>query len=359
VPNAIFSQLKSLATRLPNLGKRFGRSAESSIGLDIGSFSVKAVFLVPSASGPRIQRSVVELFGAAADLKKKAGTIRSAMDSLGAGRDVSIVAGVGGMGTVVRSVLLPEMSGQELNAALSFEAEKYIPFKLDETFFDSSVLGKRAGGRMEVLLAAARKELVNAHVEILSLADIQPSVLDLEALALANAWEAPAVDGQGQGESKVACLLHVGARGTILDFFQGKQFQFTREIPIGGDAFTQAIAQALQLNPVEAEKLKCQPAEKESQVRAVLEPSWEEWLVQCRVSFDFFENQFGHKVERLALSGGSADLIGFREKVLQSTGLPVDIFNVVAAFPSDSSSPATGSALSVAMGLALRGGAAG
>jgi type IV pilus assembly protein PilM len=336
---------------LAGANKKISGSA-ACVGLDIGSFSAKVVQLSPSPSGLRIKQRVIQLFSPSANSRTKGQAVRSLIDSLGVGRETRIVTGIGGTGTVVRSVTLPEMSEKDLKAALLFEAEKYIPFKLEETYFDSSILGKRPGGRMEVLLAAARREVVNSHLEILNEAAVHADVLDLEALALANAWE----NRGGAEEAKMTCLMHVGARGTVLDFFEGKRLQFTREIPIGGDAFTQAVSEGFQTDLAEAEKIKCEPGGQESRVRTALEPAWDEWLAQCRVSFDFFENQFGHKVERLALSGGSAPLVGFKEKILQSTGLPTDEWDALAGLGEESGNGAgSGAVFAVAVGLALRG----
>ena len=355
MPNPLLAQIETLSARWTGVGKLLNRST-ACIGLDVGSFSLKALLVSGSFAVPRLKRMALKNFPPLADQRQKAEIIRSVVNSLNGGREVPIVTGVGGVGTVLRSVSLPEMSEKELKAAFSFEAEKYIPFKLEETFFDSCILGKRPGGRMEVLVAAARKELVNAHLELLSAAGVIPHIVDLESLALGNAWGF-CRPGTG-GESKVTALLHVGARGTILDFFEGSQLQFTREIPIGGDSFTKAFAENLRLSVAEAEKVKCQQADRAPDVRAALESAWEDWLSQCRVSFDFFENQFGRKVEQLVLSGGSARLIGFKEKVFHSVGLPTDEWNPAAGFLSDVDQQelvSAGSSLAVAVGLAIRG----
>lgn len=241
-------------------------------------------------------------------------------------RETPVVASVGGPGTVLRRVSLPSMTPVELRSALSFEAEKYIPFKLDEVFFDFAVLGDRPGGQMEVFLGAARKELVNDLVEILSACGT-PLAVDLETAALANAWEAaPAAAGEG-----VTCLLHVGNRGTVLDFIRGSQLEFAREIPVGGSAFKDAGG-------------------------ASPPPSWEEWLTQCRASFDFFEDQSGRRVERLALSGGGARLPGFKEWVQEASGLLVQVWDPLSGVPGSELAGEQGrEALVIAMGLALRG----
>ena len=321
------------------------------IGLDVGSTSIKAALVGRKPNGFKLLQTVIEPLPPSADAALRAQTIRRTFQLLGK-KDLPIVSAVGGQGTVVRTVQLPDMSAQELKAALAFEAEKYIPFKLEDAFFDSSILDKKLGGKMEVLLAAARKDLVSGHLEILSSADLVPSVLDLESLALANLWDIT----HPAASAGMVALLHIGARGTILNFFQGKQLQFTREIPFGGDQFTQALAERFQIEIPLAEKLKCQPSQRLEEVREALQSCCEEWFSQCRVSLDFFENQFGQKVDRLALSGGSSHLIDLKDRLQETMGVPVEDWNPLSGFSLEGSlqqNLPNGPVLAVAIGLAL------
>ncbi|MBI3333751.1 MAG: type IV pilus assembly protein PilM [Candidatus Omnitrophica bacterium] len=331
---------------LPGL-LRFSRRPAHCIGLDIGSSSIKGVKL---AKGPQgftlVERSVVPLSPEAAS-PERVQAIQQVLKSLD-GRGAPVITAVGGPGTVLRSVPFPRMTRQELKTALSFEAEKHIPFKPEEAFLDSWILGDQPGGRMEVLLAAARKELVNAHCELLKSAGIVPQAVDLEPVALANAWEI----SHPPSETEAVGLIHVGARATILNFLSGTRLVFTREMPYGGAAFTQAVAEGLKIDVAEAGRLKCEPGSRLNEVRAALQPAWDEWLAQCRVSLDFYENQFGHGVGRLYLSGGSAPLAGFKEAVQEATALSTEIWDPLSGLKRTAGSPGP-EGLSVALGLAV------
>jgi len=340
--------------RFPLLAQLF-QGPSDCVGLDIGSTSVKGVLVSRKPGGFKLIRCSIQPLPPEATAPQRTEAIREALKVL-KNQGVRVVTAIGGNGVVVRSVVLPEMSHQELKAALSFEAEKYIPFKLEEAFFDSAILGKRPPGRMEVLLAAARRELVKAHLETLASISLVPDVVDLEALALVNAWEV----AHPQGATGVIGLMHVGARATILVFFAGIQLQFTREIPVGGEAFTQAVAQNLQLDFAKAEAIKCRPGDRLADVQAAIQAPWEEWLSQSRVSFDFYENQFGNRVERIYLSGGSSRLTDLKEKVQETLGLPVEEWNPLATLASDSDPQqmkSMGPTFAIALGLALRGAA--
>lgn len=332
MPNPLLARLASKA------GGRKGPSR--CIGLDIGGFSVKGLKLHRTDQQLQVLQAETVEIPSVWDVTRRTNAIRKLVESLGA-PETPVVAAVGGPGTVLRRVSLPKMSPQELQSALSFEAEKYIPFKLEEVFLDFAVLEDRSTGPMEVLLAAARRETVNDLVGLLSPCGVTPLAVDLETTALANAWEAIPAEGKGG----VAALLHVGGRGTILDFVRESQLEFAREINIGGVAFTAAISEGLRLDAAEAERIKCQPAARAAEVRTALQPSWEQWLSQCRGSFDFYEDQSGRRVEGLILSGGGAQMSGFMEWVQEASGLPTHLWDPMGKGPS----------FAVAVGLALRG----
>ncbi len=329
------------------------------IGLDIGSTSVKTVLVKPQVGRSKLNAARAIPLALPADSGQRAEAVRQALRGFPL-EEADVVVGIGGAGTVLRALSLPKMSLQELKGALNYEAEKYIPFKLEEVFLDFAITGQGTAGQMEVMLAVARKEVVQEQLEILSAAGTGAAAVDLETLALANAWESVFSPGAPSApEADAAALLYVGARKTIAGFFLNSRLQFAREIPLAGDAFTQAIAGALQLDVLEAERIKCDPRDRLEKIREAARSSWEEWLGECRRSFDFYENQYGHRVGRLVLSGGSAQFSGFREWVQEATSLPTEEWNPVASGPKpEGGQPigAGGLALGVAFGLAIRGG---
>ncbi len=355
-------QLAALTAKLKDLAGQSGKftnwlkGSTFSAGLDIGSYSIKGVLVKRSSDGTKVLRVAETPIPSQPQPTDYTQGIQQIIKSLGA-QDAKAVAAVGGSGAVLRSVVLPKMAPQELKASLAFEAEKYIPFKMDQAFIDFSVVGDRPNGRIEILLAAARKEVVEQRMAQLEQAQVRPAVIDLESVALANAWE---VAGPVKEEDQVVVHSHVGARGTIFNFLKGKQVQFTREAGVGGAAFTQAVAERLQVNPAQAEQLKLEPGERAEEVRGALQPAWEEWLNQCRTSFDFYENQFGQEVNRLSLSGGSARLSGFSDWVGEGTGLPAEVWNPLQGLATElepDQIEKAGISLVVALGLAVRGAA--
>lgn len=300
---------------MPGLCRLF-RVRGPCVGLDAGAFSVKGVRLAFRAGKPVVERKAEIPVGG-----EPAEAIRKAVAELSGSTPCPVVSAVGGTGTLLRAVSLPKMTPQELRSCLAFEAEKYIPFKTDEVHLDFAVQGVGGEGRMEVLLAVARKEKVEAHLELLSRAGVSPAVVDLEMAALANAWEL-APEGSGPGSPAGAepggvGLLHVGRTRTIVNCFAGGTLKFSREIETG-------------------------PAPK-----AV----WEEWFSQVRVSLDFYEQQSGSRIERLSVSGGAALTEGFTDWLAEASGFPVGRWDVLSALDAGGE---PGFAFPVAVGLAAR-----
>ncbi|MBI3322659.1 MAG: type IV pilus assembly protein PilM [Candidatus Omnitrophica bacterium] len=354
MPTALPSPLAQWAGRLPALAKLFKKpAAGSGVGIDIGSSAVKAVLVNRSPAGLRVERFTAVSVPPGADKAKLVSVIREALQKLDPPRDAGVATAVSGPGTVVRAILFPKMTPQELRGSLAFEAEKHIPFKLEGVHLDFAILGEADNNQMEVLLGAARKEVVAEHLDLLSQAGVTPASVDLEMLALANSWEVSRPKENGG----VVGLIHVGSRATLLDFLRGARLQFAREIPMGGAAFTQAVSESLKVDAAEAERLKNRPEARQQEVRAALQPAWDDWLNRCRSSFDFFENQYGVRVERLVLSGGSAQIPGFKEWVQEASGLPTELWKAGAGLEAPGGAPLPemeGVTYSVAVGLAAR-----
>lgn len=327
------------------------RTSGAGIGLDVGSRSVKAVRITTKTEGhPRLDHPCVQSIPSDADASAKVEAIRRVLQEMDL-RQTSLVTAVGGSGTVVRLTVLPRMTPQELRSAILFEADKYMPFKPEEVYLDAEVLGEAGPGRAEVLVAAARKDLVDEHLRMLSQAGLNPAAVDLETLALANALEIGAVrDRKG-----ATAHAHVGAKGTIVNILQDGRLRFVREISLGGDSFSQAVAEGLRIDALEAERLKCEPAGREAEVAAVLRPAWEGWLAECKRSLDFYENQHGRPVEHLLLSGGSAVSESFRAWLQGSAGLNVEVWDPLQGLEAEAPPGIQPAVLGVAVGLAIRG----
>ncbi|MBK9388454.1 MAG: type IV pilus assembly protein PilM [Planctomycetes bacterium] len=286
----------------------FFGTRKSIVGLDLGTNSVKAVEItrdkydylitgfarveVPPDSSP--VDVVPELFRRGGFKTKR------------------VVASVSGKGVIVRYVPMVRMSRDELKNAIQFEADKYIPFDIEEVALDCVPLeeeGKEAvGDMMKVLLVAVKRSQVDEMAKNLVGAGLSPLAIDVDAFAIGNAFElneglVPTISG----EDRAIALIDIGANKTCINVVRAGTSMFTREIYSGGNAFTQAVARSFGKELLDAETLKCAPEDHQiEQIQSALTKDLEDLANEVAMSFEFFEQQNNVAVEEVFLSGGSA-----------------------------------------------------
>ncbi len=227
------------------------RRAKSLVGLDIGSSAVKAVELKPVGRGYRVAAygseplppdSIVD--GAIIDGAAVADAIRRLFDSRGI-RTKDVAASLSGNAVIVKKITLPTMTEAELAESIYWEAEQYIPFEIQDVNLDYQVLegGANGNGTMEVLLVAAKKEKIADYTGVIAQAGRTAVVIDVDAFALQNAYEV----NYGMEPGSVIVLLNAGASATNINILSGEQSVFTRDVSIGGNAYTEALQRELSL----------------------------------------------------------------------------------------------------------------
>src|SRR4029079_17691381 len=235
--------------------------AKSLVGLDIGSSAVKAVELKPAGKGFKVSAfgsevvppdSIVD--GAIIDGSVVAEAIRRLFVSLGI-KTKDVAASLSGNAVIVKKITLPVMTESELAESIYWEAEQYIPFDIQDVNLDYQILDKHTDGgkgSMDVLLVAAKKEKIADYTGVIAQAGRAAVVVDVDAFALQNAY----VVNYGIDAGAVVVLLNAGASATNINILQGDQSVFTRDISIGGNAYTEALQRELGLAFDAAEQLK-------------------------------------------------------------------------------------------------------
>lgn len=294
------------------------KKQRSLIGLDIGTHSVKAVELTQHGN-----ELVVTAFGRN-EIVSQGARADAVVDLLQGGnfRTRRVVTAVSGKSVIVRYLTMVQMSNDDLKNAIRFEADKYIPFDVDEVVIDAQRLDEspssRAGlaqNEMRVLLVAVKRSLIDEHVQLVQSIGLQPEIVDVDAFALGNAYELRSSHAAGaDGEDRVTALVDVGANKTNINVLRSGTSQFTREIYLGGDDLTSAIAKRLGCEPHQAEAHKREPGEHFEAVRDAALPSIDDLANEIHLSFDYFENQCDRAVDEVLLSGGGAQF-----KLLEET----------------------------------------
>ena len=348
------------------------RRRESLVGVDIGSSAVRTVVLRRTSRGreavavgfePMPRGSIVDGDIVAPGVVTEVLGRAFEENGIGARR---VATAVSGNAVIVKRITLPLMDEDDLAESILWEAEQHIPFDTRDVNLDYQVLKVGGGGpadraSMDVLLVAAKKEKVAEYADVVSGAGGVPAVVDVAAFALQNAFEL----NYGMDAARVTMLVNAGASGMNVNVVEGGQSLFTRDVAMGGDAYTEALRSELGLSFEDAERLKrgqavngAGPDDAGPIVGAVTE----HLLLELEKTLDFFRATTGaERVDELVVGGGSAAVPGLLPGLEARFGVPVspfDPFRRVACGPGERGVDRDGSdaAAAVAVGLALRRG---
>jgi type IV pilus assembly protein PilM len=347
----------------------FGKS-KSVVGLDIGSSAVKAVELKAAGKGFRVAAYGEEpipadaiVDGAIIDAGAVAEAIRQVFERNKAFKGKDVCASLSGNAVIVKKIALPVMTESELDESIYWEAEQYIPFDIQDVNLDYQILDPGTGpdsrGSMEVLLVAAKKEKIGDYTGVIAQAGRTPVIVDVDAFALQNAFDM----NYGLDSGQVVVLLNAGASAININILQGEQSMFTRDISIGGNAYTEAVQKELDLPHESAEQLKKGiPVDGASfeEAQPVLRAVTENVLLEVQKTFDFFKaTASSDRIDRIMLSGGASRVDGFRDMLHERFGAPVEEFDPFRAIVWDPKKLGReavehASTAAVAVGLALR-----
>jgi type IV pilus assembly protein PilM len=339
------------------------------VGLDIGSSALKLVELKARKGGEfSLVRLGVEPLSPEAIVD---GTIMDsslvvdAIHKLGQEtrvKNTSYATSLSGHSVIIKKIQLPATPAEELAESIQWEAEQYIPFDINDVRLDYVVLSEGEMGRdtMEVLLVAVKRDKVNDYVSVISQAGKTPSLVDVDAFAVQNAYEA----NYELDPMKVVALVNMGAAVTNINVLARGQSVFWRDISFGGNQFTESLQREFNLSFEAAEALKrgeavegASPAD----ARPVLDSVSEEMSEELYKTFDFFSATASEgSVDELILSGGCALTPNLVQVLRERFGVGAEVMDPLRRIhykESDFDSAWLASIapmLAVAVGLAIR-----
>ncbi|HSC27977.1 MAG TPA: type IV pilus assembly protein PilM [Vicinamibacterales bacterium] len=345
------------------------RRAKALVGLDIGSSAVKAIELKPAGKTYKVVAfgcepvppdSIVD--GAIIDGAAVVEALRRLFDRNHI-KTKDVAASLSGNAVIVKKISLPVMTEAELAESVYWEAEQYIPFDIQDVNLDYKILdgGQAPGaGTMDVLLVAAKKDKIADYTGVIGQAGRTAVVVDVDAFALQNAYEV----NYGTEPGAIVVLLNCGASATNINILTGDQSVFTRDISIGGNAYTEALQKELNLPFEQADQLKRgTPVDGVTfdDAKPVLRAVTENVVLEIQKTFDFFRaTAASDRINRVVVSGGASRAEGFTETLGDRFGAPVEPFDPFRriAFDPQKFSVASGADVgptsAVAVGLALR-----
>jgi len=305
------------------------------IGLDIGSSSIKLVELVESKNGyklvnlgiaPLPPEAIVD--GALMDSVTIIDTIRELIGNTKV-KTKDVITSVSGHSVIVKKISLPLMSEAELEESIQWEAERYIPFDINDVNIDFQIFGSSTENPevMEVVLVAAKKDIINDYVSVVIESGLNPVVIDVDAFAIENML---AVNYEIEKDETVA-MANVGASITNINILKNNMTAFTRDIFKGGNQITEEIQRQLHIDYEEAEKIKTGnkiDAASQSVIQDVLRLASESLANEIGNSIEFFQSTTTYeKISKLYLSGGGSKIKEFDMILQQQIGIPVEIVN--------------------------------
>jgi type IV pilus assembly protein PilM len=308
--------------------------AKQCIGLDIGSSSVKAVQLRKKGAGwalqafgmqPLVPQTIVD--GTIMDQSAVAESIRQLWSRLRLKqKDVAIA--IAGHSVIIKKIAVPQMAPETLAANIRAEAEHHIPFGRDDVEIDYHVTNPAsASGQTELLLVAAKKEVVADYIQVVRDAGLIPQVVDVAAFASQNGFEV----NYPLDPRETVVLINIGAAISNINIVRSGVSLFTRDVTIGGNAFTEEIQKQLGIQADEAEAYKIGGSANEDgvvpqDVLRVMDGVSEVMAGEFQRSLDFFlATTADANVTRIVLAGGSAKITSLHRAIERRSRLPLEV----------------------------------
>jgi type IV pilus assembly protein PilM len=343
------------------------RKSKNLVGLDIGSSAIKLVELKDvKGGGYRLVKSGLETLspeaivdGAIMDASLVVDTVNRLATALNV-RNQDFGTSLSGHSVIVKKISLPSMSPEELGESIRWEAEQYVPFDINDVNLDYVVLDSGVGDSMDVLLVAVKKDKIGDYTSVISQSGRNPLLVDVDAFALQNAFEA----NYPIEPNRVVALVNVGASVTNVNVLSGPNTVFWRDISFGGNQFTDAVQKQLSLSFDQAEALKKGERTGDNSVQEILpilRSVTDDLAQELQKTFDFFlATTSTSKIDQLLLSGGSARIVNFDTQLKERFGMVVEVMNPFRQIDISGSSVSeewlteNAPSLAVAVGLAVR-----
>ena len=312
------------------------------VGLDIGSRTIKAIEVLETKNG-----RVLNKFGTI-DIEpglieegaiNRPEEITDSIKQLFKSQDIkeqNVAISVGGYSVIVKKITVQNMPEKQLQETISFEAEQYIPFDIKDVNLDFQILGENENDTnlMNVLLVAAKKEMVNDYINLVQMAGLNPCIIDVDAFALQNIFK---INYEAKNEN--IALIDIGASKTSLNILKDNSSVFIRDVSLGCGQINQKIASLVNCSFSEAEQIKhgdqAERISKEN-LTDIVSSVVSDWCLEIRRALDFFYSTYtDDQVKRIVLSGGGANIEEFRRLLAKEASAKVETIDPFKNFDTN------------------------
>lgn len=267
---------------------------------------------------------------------------------------------ISGYSVIVKKVNLAVMDDKELENHIMAEAEQYIPFDLDDVYLDFQDLKTNTPEteRTDVMLVAAKKEVVDDYLQMLEGIKLKPVIVDVDGFALENTYE------YAHQKAENVALVDIGASKMNINILSNGISVVARDIVVGSRQLTEQIQATFDLEYDEAEAIKIGhiPADdKQEQIEEIFTSICTQWVLEVKKAIDLYHsNHPAQPLSKLILSGGGAKVIGLIDFLASETGLAVELFNPLASMDFNEKKidreylQSIGPEMAIATGIAIR-----
>ncbi|MGH9875822.1 MAG: type IV pilus assembly protein PilM [Pyrinomonadaceae bacterium] len=339
------------------------------VGLDIGSSSIKAVELQRKGNSYQLLNLGFEnlspdtvVDGQIMELNNVSNVITNIFSEHQI-KTSRVAAGVSGHSVIVKNIVLPQMSTDELRESFSWHAEEHIPFDISDVNLDYQVTSSSADA-LNVLMAACKSDKIANVKQAIQLAGKHPVVIDVDTFALQNCYEVNYQPKAGE----VVALLNIGASTMNINIMNGARSVFARDASVGGGQYTSLLQKEMGLTFEQAEAVKRGYPLPEGiaarPIQPIIETVSDILALEIRKTMDFYRataEESEESIKKILIAGGSSKLPGLPEYLAKRFEIPVELFNPFREIQVDDRKfdpdymKEIVPDMAIAVGLALRG----
>lgn len=313
------------------------RKPDDILGIDISASGLKLVGLCGSVEKPVLDVCAKDSLpegiivdGAIEKPDELSAALRRLVKQSGA-RTKNVAVALPSSAVITKKITIPAgLPEMEMEFQVESEAKQYIPFPLEDVSLDFCEIGPSTltPGSVDVLIAAARRERIEALQDMLDAAGLKPIVVDVSSYATRLAL-GRVVDLQTKASpGTLSVLFKLGAKTTTMQVLRGQDLVYEREQSVGGSQLTQKIANYYGLSLTEAESKKCQGSLAHDYEARILIPYVDSLVQEMGRALQFFFNSTQYnKVNQVLLAGGSALLPGLALAVASDVQVPCTVIN--------------------------------
>jgi len=344
----------------------FGRKKKV-LGLDIGSSQTKIVELSAGKSKKLLNFGISKVLpdaiveGEIIDREAVLDSIRTLIETKGFSTK-DVVLGIAGRDVIIKRITMDRMSEADTREQIKWEAEQYVPFDINEVTLDFDVVNPNFGeNQQEVILVAAKNELINNLTSLLKDLNLTPIIIDTTAFAVQHAYE----HNYEVVPDEIVCLIHVGAGMMVINVTKGGSSLSARDVYYGVNAYISKLQKEVGFNyedAANAAKGTVPVGVSQDSIQGVFESFASDLGTHIERSLQFLSTVTGEeKVSRMYLSGGASSIPNLLDYLKRRFGIPIEVLNPFKNILYDpnifvpTGADVTGPILAQAVGLALRG----